>query len=264
MQAVKLCPNKNPRSLGVLANTGMAVLIDWVKAVRTIRHKIGHFGDIPHANLLAWYGKLNLTQQKYTFTPSLFSTNIAISETNTNQKNWPPEVASNRGDIWWVLSESDVGAGDDLTAVNVNRHGGRQRTVDKPHHTRHTTMSTDHTHAHYYHHAHTLLPTHAHYYHHRLFVCAVIQLRQKVKIACLAFNCIRGAGPPYFQHVCILTVKFSSQALFWGTWRSGRAKNSNGTWQMKFQRCHWKSFPKYLRSSSISKEQFQHGLKSTD
>jgi len=31
------------------------------------RHKIGHFGDVPQAKLLAWYGK-NLTQQKHTFT----------------------------------------------------------------------------------------------------------------------------------------------------------------------------------------------------
>jgi len=28
----------------------------------------GHFGDVPQANLLAWYGKLNLTQQKHTLT----------------------------------------------------------------------------------------------------------------------------------------------------------------------------------------------------
>jgi len=35
--------------------------IDWVMVVRRIRHKIGHFGDvpqaIPQANLLAWYGE---------------------------------------------------------------------------------------------------------------------------------------------------------------------------------------------------------------
>ena len=37
--------------------------------LRPTRHKIRHdFGDIPQANLLAWYGKLNLTQWKYTFT----------------------------------------------------------------------------------------------------------------------------------------------------------------------------------------------------
>ena len=36
-------------------------LIDWVKALRPTQHKIGHFGDVPQSNLLAWYGKkLNL------------------------------------------------------------------------------------------------------------------------------------------------------------------------------------------------------------
>jgi len=43
--------------------------IDWVKVLplRPTLHKIGHFGDIPYTNLLTWYGKLNLTQQKQTF-----------------------------------------------------------------------------------------------------------------------------------------------------------------------------------------------------
>jgi len=29
---------------------------DWVVVLRPTRHKIGHFGDVPQANLLAWYG----------------------------------------------------------------------------------------------------------------------------------------------------------------------------------------------------------------
>jgi len=32
-------------------------LIDGVKVLRPAQHKIGHFGDVPQANLLAWYGK---------------------------------------------------------------------------------------------------------------------------------------------------------------------------------------------------------------
>jgi len=28
-----------------------------VKVLHPTRHKIGHFGDVPQANLLAWYGK---------------------------------------------------------------------------------------------------------------------------------------------------------------------------------------------------------------
>jgi len=31
--------------------------IDWVVVLRPARHKIGHFGDVPQANLMAWYGK---------------------------------------------------------------------------------------------------------------------------------------------------------------------------------------------------------------
>jgi len=33
------------------------VLIDCVVVLCPTRHKIGHFGDVPQANLLAWYGK---------------------------------------------------------------------------------------------------------------------------------------------------------------------------------------------------------------
>jgi len=31
--------------------------IDSVKVLHPTQHKIGHFGDIPQASLLAWYGK---------------------------------------------------------------------------------------------------------------------------------------------------------------------------------------------------------------
>jgi len=41
----------------VLCSTGY-----WLRFLRPTRHKIGNFGDIPQANLLAWYGKKqNLT-----------------------------------------------------------------------------------------------------------------------------------------------------------------------------------------------------------
>jgi len=40
-----------------------------VKVLHPTRHKTGHFGDIPHKPI-SWLGmqKLNLTQQKHTFT----------------------------------------------------------------------------------------------------------------------------------------------------------------------------------------------------
>jgi len=34
-----------------------AGLLDWAKVLCPIRHRIGHFGDVPQANLLAWYRK---------------------------------------------------------------------------------------------------------------------------------------------------------------------------------------------------------------
>jgi len=46
-------------------------VIDYVKVLHPIQHKIGHFRDVSQANLLAWYRKAkpnSLTQQKHTFT----------------------------------------------------------------------------------------------------------------------------------------------------------------------------------------------------
>ena len=48
--------------------SGSTTLSHWVNVLHPTWHKIGHFGDVPQANLLAWYGKLNLTQQKHAFT----------------------------------------------------------------------------------------------------------------------------------------------------------------------------------------------------
>ena len=42
-----------------LKQTGFE-MIDWVVVLHPTRHKIGHFGDIPQANLLAWYEKTKL------------------------------------------------------------------------------------------------------------------------------------------------------------------------------------------------------------
>jgi len=43
-------------------------VIDWVVFLHPTQYKTGHFGDVAQAHLFAWYGKLNLTQQKHTFT----------------------------------------------------------------------------------------------------------------------------------------------------------------------------------------------------
>jgi len=39
-------------------------LIDWVNDLRPTRHKIGHFGDVPQADLLAWCGSAGAGRYK--------------------------------------------------------------------------------------------------------------------------------------------------------------------------------------------------------
>ena len=49
-----------PDECGLVGTLSLSIcsrLIDWVKVLRPTRHKIGHFGDVPQANLLAWYWK---------------------------------------------------------------------------------------------------------------------------------------------------------------------------------------------------------------
>jgi len=46
---------------------GLACVAGYWLERRPNQHKMGHFGDVLQANLLAWYGKQNLTQQKHTF-----------------------------------------------------------------------------------------------------------------------------------------------------------------------------------------------------
>jgi len=47
---------------------GLVTLIDELWFLRPTRHKIGQFGDVPQANLLAWYGKTKSNTTKHTFT----------------------------------------------------------------------------------------------------------------------------------------------------------------------------------------------------
>jgi len=42
--------------------------IDWVKVLHPTWHNTGHFGDVPQANLLAWYGTTKPNTTKHTFT----------------------------------------------------------------------------------------------------------------------------------------------------------------------------------------------------
>jgi len=69
-------------------------LIDWVKVLRSTRHKVGHFGHVPQANLLAWYGKAKSNKTKAHI--SLIKRNVV--QHKVTEKLKPGLVASY--DIW--------------------------------------------------------------------------------------------------------------------------------------------------------------------
>jgi len=66
-----------------------------------------------------------------------------------------------------------------------------------------------------------------------IHVLHCLPVPQWIQIAFLAFNCVRAAGPACFQW----QISGSADLCSTGTWRSGRAENSNGTPQTKFHRC---------------------------
>jgi len=61
-----------------------------VKVLRPTRHKTGHFGDVPQANLLAWYGKTELNTTKTPFTNQMKCTTTQ----NKHKKLQPGLVTS--------------------------------------------------------------------------------------------------------------------------------------------------------------------------
>jgi len=60
----------------------MSAITFVVEVLRPTQHKIGHLGDVPQANLLAWYGKTKLIQQRHAFTHSLSKTNVLQHKRN--------------------------------------------------------------------------------------------------------------------------------------------------------------------------------------
>ena len=80
-------------------------LTDWVVVLPSTRHKIGHFGDVPDANLLAWYGK---TKPNTTKAHIHQSKEMYYDKINT-KKLKPDLVASydiwpgNRDGLFWFL-----------------------------------------------------------------------------------------------------------------------------------------------------------------
>jgi len=75
-------------------------LIDWVVVLRPTRHKTGHFGDVPQANLLARYGK---TKNNTTKAHIHQSRNCTTTQ-NKHRKLKPSLVASSD-----ILTGSRVG-----------------------------------------------------------------------------------------------------------------------------------------------------------
>jgi len=61
----------------------------WLRFLHPTRHKIGHFGDVPQANLLAWYGKTK-TNNKSTHS----SIKRNVQQQNKHKKLKPGLVAS--------------------------------------------------------------------------------------------------------------------------------------------------------------------------
>ena len=74
----------------ILASTHLSTISHWllVKILRPTRHKIGHFGHVPQANLWAWYGKTkpNTTKAHIHQSKEMYN--------NTNKKLKPGLVAS--------------------------------------------------------------------------------------------------------------------------------------------------------------------------
>jgi len=78
-------------------------LIDWVVVLHPTWQKMGHFGDVPQANLLAWYGK---TKPNNKSTHSPIKRNVRQNKINT--KKLKPGIVSsydtrpaNRKGVFW-------------------------------------------------------------------------------------------------------------------------------------------------------------------
>jgi len=50
--------------LQTTSQTAPSVAVDRVKVLHLTRHKIGHFGDVPQANLLPWYENIKPSTTK--------------------------------------------------------------------------------------------------------------------------------------------------------------------------------------------------------
>jgi hypothetical protein len=93
-----------------------------------------------------------------------------------------------------------------------------------------------------------------------------IEHRVTFKIAVLAFDCVRGTCPAYFQGVCTplsaITGRPNLRSADHGDLHVPRTKTALGTRSFRIAApTVWNSLPVYLRQSAISRRQFRAGLK---
>jgi hypothetical protein len=93
-----------------------------------------------------------------------------------------------------------------------------------------------------------------------------VKQRIDFKIAVLAFNCIRGTGPAYFNDVCIPLSDISGRAGLRAAERGDLFVPSTKT--MTGRRSFrvaaptiWNSLPQHLHDKTLSRQQFKNGLK---
>ena len=86
------------------------------------------------------------------------------------------------------------------------------------------------------------------------------------KVAVTAFDCVCGTGPAYFRDICVPVADISGRAHLHSAERCDmlvpRTKTQFGQWSVRVVGpVVWNSLPTYLRSTSVSREQFRDALK---
>jgi hypothetical protein len=91
--------------------------------------------------------------------------------------------------------------------------------------------------------------------------------RIQFKIAALAFDCVRGTGPAYFNDVCVPVADISGRANLRSAERGDMFIPRTKTAKLGRRSFYvaapvvWNSLPADIRSLSISRGQFRAGLK---
>jgi len=93
-----------------------------------------------------------------------------------------------------------------------------------------------------------------------------IQQRIEFKVAVLAFDCVRGTCPSYFCGICTSLTEVGGRVMLHSAHHgdlcvpSSRTEFGKHSFRVAAPRT-WNSLPLHLRSPTISRQQFQSGLK---